>query len=72
MYQLLDANGKLDLAAAIEALAGSTFVGLEGRELGFPESQDVGFDTADAGNVANAEVEPVGDLRRRWLGTLSG
>jgi hypothetical protein len=61
MNQALDLDGHLDIAAAIEPLAGSALVGLELRELGLPKTKDVSFDLADAGYVANFEIETVGD-----------
>ncbi len=59
--ETLDFDGEFDFAAAVEALAGSTLVGLELGELGFPEAENVGLDAADAGHVTDFEVEPVGD-----------
>jgi hypothetical protein len=71
MDQALDLKRKFHVAAAVEALAGSTLVWLELRELRFPEPQHVGFNLADAGHVANLEVEAVGD-RWRVLDALPG
>jgi hypothetical protein len=59
--EALDFKGSLDVAAAIEALAGSALVGFELRKLRFPEAQDVSFETADAGDIADFEVETVWD-----------
>ena len=59
--EALDLEGSLNIAAAIEALAGATLVWLELRKLGFPKAQHIGFDFADASNVANLEVEAIGD-----------
>jgi hypothetical protein len=73
--EALDFQGQFDFAAAIKALAGSAFVGLELGELCLPEAKDVGFKLADAGYVANLEVETVGDGRRvlsGFVGELGG
>jgi hypothetical protein len=59
LEQALDAEGHLNVAAAVEALAGATFVGAELRELALPKAQDVGGDFAEAGDFADAEVELV-------------
>ena len=61
--QALDAERHLDVALAVETLAGAAFVGLELRELGLPEAQDVGGDVAELGYVPDAEVELVRDDR---------
>jgi hypothetical protein len=71
MDELFDAQGDVQLAAAIEALAGATLVWLELGELGFPEAQDVGLDGADFGYVADAIVEAIWNLGRRGLAFLS-
>ena len=66
-----DAQGHLDVAAAVEALAGASLVGLELGELTLPETEDVGGDLAEACDLADAEVELVGDIGRGgagWLG----
>ena len=62
--EALDAEGHLDVALAIEALAGTAFVWLELGELGLPEAQNVGRDIAEICHVADAEVELVRDHRR--------
>jgi hypothetical protein len=59
----LDAQGGLDVLAAVEALAGAALVGLELGELGLPEAQHVGGQGEQPSHVADAEVELVGDLR---------
>jgi hypothetical protein len=64
--QALDAERHLDVALAVEALAGAAFVGLELRELGLPEAEDVGGDIAQLRYIANAEVELV--RNDGWLG----
>jgi hypothetical protein len=56
-----DAHGEFDIALAIEALAGAAFVGAHLREFGFPETQDIGFDTAEARDFADAEIKLVGN-----------
>ena len=71
--QALDFKHQFDIAAAIEALAGSALVGLELGKLRLPKAQDIGFDAADAGYIANLEVEAVGDggvfSRARFVGS---
>jgi hypothetical protein len=57
-----DAEGHLDVATAVEALAGAAFVGLELGELALPEAEDVGWDLAEPGYFADAEVELVRDV----------
>lgn len=57
--EALDLESHLDIALAIETLTGAALAGLELRKLRFPESQDVGFDLADAGYVADFEIETV-------------
>jgi hypothetical protein len=47
-------------------LSGAALVGLELGELGFPKTQDVGGDIAQACHVADAEVELIRD--GNWLG----
>jgi len=61
MDEAFDFESHLDIATAIEALAGSTFSGSELRKLRFPETQDVGLDLTDARDVADFEIETVGD-----------
>ena len=58
----LDAQGHFDVAAAIEALACAAFVGLKLREFALPEAQDVGWNFAEPGDFADAEVELVRDV----------
>jgi hypothetical protein len=73
--EALDLKNEFDFATAIETLAGAALVGLELGELGFPKAKDVGFEFADAGDVANFEVETVGDCRGMegaFVGELSG
>ena len=74
IQETLDAEGHLDVALTVEALAGSTFIGLELRELSFPEAEDVGGHIAELGYIANAEVElvrndcwPGGDDLANWM-----
>ena len=61
MDKLLDAECEFDIAAAIETLAGAALGGAKLGEFLFPEAQDVGFDTAEASSLADAEVEFVGN-----------
>ena len=56
-----DLKRNFDVALAIESLPGSTFIGFELGKLGFPKAEDVGFDFANAGYIANFEIETVGD-----------
>ena len=62
--EALDFKSSFDVAAPVEALAGSTFAGLELGKLRLPEAEDVGFDAADASDVADFEIETV------WNGWL--
>jgi len=62
--QALDFQGQFDVRAAVKPLAGSTLIGLELGKLRLPETQNIGLDVADAGHVANFEVEAVGDRGR--------
>ena len=64
--QALDTEGHLDVALAVEALAGAAFVGLELRELCLPETEDVGGHVTQLGYIADAEVELV--RNDGWLG----
>ena len=59
----LDAEDHLDVAAAVEALAGAAFVGLELGKFALPEAEDVGGQVAEFGDFADAEVELVRDFR---------
>jgi hypothetical protein len=63
MNEALDFKDELNVAAAVKALAGSTFVGLELGKLRLPEAEDIRLEVEDSGNVANFEVEAVGDCR---------
>jgi len=71
MNELLDAECDVELTAPIKALSGATLVGLELGELGLPESEDVGFDSAEPGDVADAVIKPVGNLGLRSDAFLS-
>jgi len=62
--QVLDLQSQLDIMTPIKPLAGSAFVGFELRKLRLPKTQDISFDFADAGHIANLEVEAVGDCGR--------
>jgi hypothetical protein len=61
VHEALDFESQFDLAAAIETLAGAALVGLELGKLGFPKAKDVGLDTAKAGDIADFEIQPIGD-----------
>ena len=69
--EALDLEGHFDIAAAVEALAGAALAGLELGELRLPEAKDVGFDLADASDVANFEIETVWD-RGLFVDALGG
>ena len=60
--EALDAQGHFDVAAAVETLAGAAFVRLELWEFALPETEDVGRDVAEFGDLADAEVELVRDV----------
>jgi hypothetical protein len=62
--EALDLEREFDLAAPIEALAGSAFVGLELGKLSLPKTKDVWFDSADAGYIPDLEVQAIGDVGR--------
>jgi hypothetical protein len=64
--EAFNSEGHLDIAAAIEALAGSAFVRLELREFALPEAEDVGRNVAESSDFADAEVEFVRDVRPGW------
>ena len=71
----LDFQNQLNFTTAIETLAGAAFVGLELGKLRLPEAEDVSFKAADAGNVANLEIEAIGDrgrFRCALVGKLTG
>ena len=73
--QVLDLQGQLNITTAVKPLAGSAFVGFELGKLRLPKTQDIGFEAADAGHIANLEVEAVGDRGRiggAILGQLHG
>jgi hypothetical protein len=58
----LDMESGLNIAAAIEALAGAAFVGFELREFALPEAKDIGGNVAELRDFADAEVELVRDI----------
>ena len=47
MDEAFDLENLFDIAAAVEALAGSALVRLELGELGLPKAQDIGLEAAD-------------------------
>ena len=69
--EAFDAQGHLDVATAIEALAGAAFVGFELRKLALPEAQDVGGNIAEPGDFADAEVELVRNVGPGWWGSFA-
>jgi hypothetical protein len=58
--QVLNLQRHLNIMTPIKPLAGSALVGFELRKLRLPKTQDIRFDFADAGDIANLEVEAVG------------
>ena len=72
VHEMFDSEGEFNFAAAVEALSGAALVGLETGELGLPEAENIGFDAADAGDVADAEIKPVGDFSRGRMALLGG
>ena len=60
--EAFDAERGFYIAAAVEALSGAAFVGLELGKFALPETEDVGWDVAQAGYFADAKVELVRDL----------
>ncbi len=61
-----DAEGHFYVAAAIKALTGAAFVGLELGELALPETKNVGGDVAEFSYFTDAEVELIRNLRSGW------
>jgi len=66
--EALDFQNHLDVAAAIEALAGSALIGFELGKLRLPKAQDVCLKAADACDIADFEIETVGDGGRDDVG----
>src|SRR5579863_2538664 len=64
VHQPLDFQRQFHFAAPVKALSGPALVGLELRELGFPETKDVRLDAAQARYIADLEVEAIGDHGR--------
>ena len=60
--QRLDAQGGLDIAATVEALAGAAFMRFQIGKLALPEAQHVGRNLAKFRNLSNAKVELVRDV----------
>lgn len=58
----LDAENHLHVAAAIEPLASTPFMGLESGELALPEAENIGGQIAELGDFTDTEVELVRDL----------
>ena len=61
--QRLDVEHGLDIAASVETLAGAAFMRLELWKLRLPEAQHVRGNIAEAGDLSDAEVELVRDIR---------
>jgi hypothetical protein len=64
----LDPHGHLDVAAAVETLAGAAFVWFELGKFALPEAEDVGRNVAELSYFADAEVKLVRDVRSRRRG----
>ena len=62
VHELLNSQSQLDLATAIEPLAGAAFIRLEVGKLSLPESQNIGLNGADFRDVADTKIEPVGNF----------
>jgi hypothetical protein len=58
----LDAHRHLDVAAAVETLAGATFVRFELWEFALPKAKNVGRNIAELGHFADPEIELVRDV----------
>ena len=69
--EALDAQSHFNVAAAIETLAGTSFVGFELRKLAFPEAQDIGWNVAELGDFTDAEVKLVRDVGSRCRGSFA-
>jgi hypothetical protein len=61
--EAFNAQSHLNIATAIETLAGAAFVRFELRELALPETKDIGWDIAELGYFADAEVKLIRDVR---------
>jgi hypothetical protein len=71
MDKLLNAQRKFHFATTIESLPRTALIGFEAGKLRLPETEDIGFNAADAGYVSNAEIKPIGDFSR-WRQVLPG
>jgi len=61
MNQALDIQSQFHITTAVKPLSGATFVGLKLRKLRLPEAQYIGLNPADPSDIANLEIETVGD-----------
>jgi hypothetical protein len=66
-----DPQRHLNIATAIETLAGAALVGFQLRKFALPETQHVGWNVAESGDFTNAEVELVRDVRPGWRGRFT-
>jgi hypothetical protein len=66
-----DFDRDLNIAFAIEALAGAALIGLQLRKLRFPETKHIRLHFENARHIPDFEVETVGD-RRSFNGALRG
>ena len=61
MHQPFDFQREFHFAAAVKALPGAALIRLELGKLRLPEAKDVWLDAAEARNVADLEIQPIGD-----------
>jgi hypothetical protein len=61
MYEPLDLESEFHLAAAVQALTSPALVGFERWELRLPKTKNVRLYAAQARNIADLEVQPIGN-----------
>jgi hypothetical protein len=71
MNQVFDLQRHFHIAAAVESLPGSAFIGFELRKLGFPEAKHIRLYAAQARHISDAEVKPIRN-RGSFVCGLSG
>src|SRR5258708_32439517 len=69
--EAFDAQRHLNIATAIETLAGAALVWFELRKLALPETQDVGRNVTESGDFTDAEVQLVRNVRPGWWGRFA-
>ena len=69
--QLLDADDAFYVAAAVHALPGAAFDGLELRKFSFPEAEHVRGQATEASDLADAEIQLLRDQDLAGLARLS-